>query len=84
VRADDATEFHAGTEYTLFLKDTPISIRSGVFTDPDHDLFPNVDSGTVHFTFGGGIVIRGNLQIDAAANLSGNTKEGLFSFVQRF
>ncbi len=84
LHADDATEFHAGTEYTMFLKDTPILIRGGIFTDPDHDLFPEIDSGAVHFTFGGGIVIRGNLQIDAAVNLSRNTKEGLFSFVQRF
>ncbi len=84
LRADDATEIHAGTEYTVFLKDTPILIRGGAFTDPDHDLFPEIDSGTVHFTLGGGIVIRGNLQIDAAVNLSRNTKEALFSFVQRF
>jgi long-chain fatty acid transport protein len=84
LRANDATEFHAGTEYILFLKETPISIRTGFFTDPDHDLFPTIDSGTIHFTFGGGIVIHGNLQIDAAANLSRNTKEGVFSFVQRF
>ena len=85
VRANSAMEFHAGTEYIRFYKDTPISFRVGLFTDPDHDLFPEIDSGTIHFTFGGGIVIlHGTLQIDAAVNLSGNTKEGLFSFVQRF
>ena len=83
-RANDGTEFHAGTEYILFLKDTPISLRAGIFTDPDHDLFAEIDSGTVHFTFGGGIVIRGKLQIDAAVNLSRITKEGLVSFVHRF
>lgn len=83
-RAKDATEFHAGTEHTMFLREIPISIRGGFFTDPDHDLFPEINSDAVHFTFGGGIVIRGNLQIDAAVNLSENTKEGLFSFVQRF
>ncbi len=84
LRADDGTEFHAGTEYVTFLQETPILIRAGFFTDPDHDLFPDIDSGAFHFTFGAGIVIRGNLQIDAAINISEIAKEGLFSFVQRF
>lgn len=80
----DGTEFHAGGEYTLFFGSTPFSVRAGLFSDPDHDLFQQLDSSALHGTFGGGIVIKNSLQIDMAFNFSRNTKETLFSVVQRF
>lgn len=83
LKVDDGTDIHFGGEYTMFVKETPMSLRAGYYHEPDHDLFPDIDSSASHVTFGGGIRIK-NLQIDMAVNLSHITKEALFSFVQRF
>jgi len=43
-----------------------------------------VDTGDTFFTFGGGFVFGGNFQLDLAASLSDQVKEGLASVVVRF
>jgi len=82
----NATEVHAGVEYVFLLGSsaTPFSLRGGVFTDPDHDDFPEIDSGQVHGTLGFGFVLARRFQIDWALNLSDRIKESLLSFVVRF
>lgn len=37
-RYDSGTEFHLGGEYTLFIGNTPFSLRGGFYTDPDNTL----------------------------------------------
>jgi long-chain fatty acid transport protein len=81
---DDGVEVHFGTEYTFLSGQTPISIRAGVFTDPDHDGQKGLDAKQVHGTFGAGFVVGGRLQVDFAANFAKRVKEGLISFVYRF
>ncbi len=81
---DDAVEFHGGLEYILFAGETPISLRAGFYTDPDHDVFERIDTGQVHFTFGGGIVIQNTVQIDVAIDIAKTVKQGLTSVVIRF
>jgi hypothetical protein len=82
----DATEIHAGVEYVFLLgaNATPLSVRGGVFTNPDHDEFSGIDSGQVHGTFGLGLVVAQRFQVDWAFNLSSRIREALVSFVARF
>jgi long-chain fatty acid transport protein len=83
-KIDDGVEVHFGTEYTFLSGRTPISVRAGVFTDPDHDGQKLLDAKQVHGTFGAGFVLGGRLQVDFAANLAKHVKEGLVSLVYRF
>jgi len=82
----DATEIHAGAEYVFFVGSgpTPISVRGGFFTDPDHDEFEEIATGEVHATVGAGVVLRSKFQFDFALNLSERINEALISFVYRF
>ena len=83
---DDEIELHFGVEYTSFLRggEMPLILRGGVFTDPDHDGFRQIDSDETGYTFGLGIVLRQNIQIDAAGQFSGPTDSGVLSLVYRF
>jgi long-subunit fatty acid transport protein len=81
----DKTEFHLGTEYTWSAgSDWIFAARVGYFSDPDHDGIRGIDSGQNHGTVGGGVVVKNRLQIDVAANIAGNIRDGLFSVVVRF
>jgi long-subunit fatty acid transport protein len=80
---DDVVEFHAGAEYT-FIGDTPVSLRAGVYNRPNFNKGGTTDAGATFFTFGGGLVFGGNFQLDLAASLSDQVKEGLASVVVRF
>jgi len=81
----DATEFHAGLEYTWSGgNDWIFSFRSGFYSNPDHDGLGGVDSEQIHATFGGGVVFKSQLQVDLALNVADSIKEGLISFVVRF
>ena len=80
----DATEVHAGVEYTFFIRSTPFSIRAGGFTDPDHEIYADIDSDDVHGTFGFGLVVEQKFHIDTAISLSKGTKEVQISTVYRF
>jgi long-subunit fatty acid transport protein len=82
---EDATEFHVGTEYAWSAgNDWILSLRGGLYTDPDHDGLAGLDSDQVHVTFGGGVVVQNRLQLDAAVSISDRLKEGLLSVVVRF
>jgi long-chain fatty acid transport protein len=81
----DKTELHIGTEYTWSAgSDWVFAVRAGYYSDPDHDGIKGIDSGQHHGTFGGGVVIKNRLQIDAAGNLAKNIRDGLISIVVRF
>jgi long-subunit fatty acid transport protein len=82
---EDATEFHAGTEYTWAGgSDWLFAARAGFYTDPDHDGLAGVDSDQTHFTLGGGFVVKNRVQLDVAGNFAERLKEGLVSLVVRF
>jgi long-chain fatty acid transport protein len=81
----DATEIHVGTEYTWpGGNDWVFAVRAGYYSDPDHDGLAGLDSKQNHATFGGGVVVKNQLQVDIAANIAKHVKEGLLSFVVRF
>jgi long-subunit fatty acid transport protein len=80
----DGTEIHFGVEYTFLSGDTPIALRAGAFTDPDHDGIVDVDSSQLHVTFGGGVVVADRFQFDGAVNIAEYVQEVLLSFVFRF
>jgi long-subunit fatty acid transport protein len=82
---ENATEIHAGVEYTFTSgNDWIFSVRGGYYFDPDHDGLAGLDSDQNHATLGGGVVVRNKLQVDVAANIASAVKEGLISFVVRF
>jgi long-subunit fatty acid transport protein len=81
---DDETEVHFGLEYTTLVQGVPLSVRGGLYTDPDHDSNPDIDSGMVHVTFGAGVVLAENFQLDGAVSLADRLREGLMSMVWRF
>ncbi len=83
---DDEIEFHFGIEYTSFLggNKLPLIVRGGVYTDPDHDGFRQIDSDETIYTFGLGTVLRQKIQIDVAGQFSGPADSGVLSLVYRF
>lgn len=83
---DDETEFHLGLEYTWLLGGghTPLSLRAGYFSDPDHDGFSRVDSDVSSYSVGAGIVIKQNVQVDLAGSFSDVRDEVTLSTVYRF
>jgi len=90
----DATQIHGGVEYNFFAGTALISLRGGVFTDPDHSitfqgedlrflvLFPEREDQT-HVTFGGGVSL-GRFRIDGAVNLANSISEGVITAFYRF
>jgi long-chain fatty acid transport protein len=82
---DDEITLHFGIE-NAFLLEGPIqllTLRGGVFTDPDHDNFARVDSDNTHVTLGVGIVF-GSLQFDLAADFSSDVDTAILSMIYRF
>ena len=94
-KLDDATEFHVGAEYIMFLRNVPVAARAGFFTDPDHRiryrgpdvayrlLFPG-GRDQYHGTAGLGFVPFPGVQFDFAANISSQIREFSISTVFRF
>jgi long-chain fatty acid transport protein len=81
----DAVELHGGAEYAFSAgSNATVALRAGAYNDPDHDGLGGVDSSQVHVTFGGGLVLKNRVQIDAAVNRASNITEGIVSFVLRF
>jgi long-chain fatty acid transport protein len=80
---------HAGAEKT-FLFEQPIlgmsllNVRAGIFTDPDHDGYADIKTGTRHYTFGLGTVFGENFQLDVAAEWSDRVDNVVMSGVYRF
>jgi len=85
-QVNDATEIHAGIEYT-FLPGSgrhPISVRLGAYHEPDHDGDRFVDSEQMHYTGGLGVAFGTHFQIDLAFQNSQTLDEALLSMVYRF
>lgn len=91
---EDATEIHAGVEYVTLGWRFPLALRAGAWYDPDHRL--RTESGPslnqalffegedqIHGTAGLGMAL-GNVQIDAAADISEQTKTIAISTAIRF
>ena len=55
---DDEIEVHLGVEYISFVGSnrSPLTLRAGFFTDPDHDGFAQIDSSRKALTLGLGTV----------------------------
>ena len=94
-KLDDATEFHVGAEYIMFLGTIPIAARAGFYTNPDHRIrYTGPDVGQrlffpggrdqYHGTAGLGFVPFPGVQFDAAANVSREIREFSLSTVFRF
>ena len=81
---DDEISMHFGLEYIAFIGGTPLTLRGGVYTDPDHDGIKNIDSEETIYTFGIGTVIGERLQVDLAAQNSERAESGILSLVYRF
>lgn len=91
---EDVTEIHAGIEYLVLGWRFPLALRAGAWYDPNHRL--RAESGPplhqalffegedlIHGTAGLGMSL-GNVQIDAAADVSEQTKTVSLSTAIRF
>jgi long-subunit fatty acid transport protein len=85
-KIDDKTDYHVGLEYTLLAgsDQTPVSLRAGYYSDPDHDIFSRIDSKQSHFTAGIGAVLHHNFQVDLAGDFSDTVDTAVLSLVYRF
>jgi hypothetical protein len=83
---DDAVEVHFGIEHIFLLgrRNVPFTVRTGVYTDPDHDGIDAIDSDDTIYTLGFGTVFRERFQVDVAAASSDRTKSAILSMVYRF
>ncbi len=82
---DDELEVHIGGEYVFLAGGArnPVTLRAGLFNEPDHDGFANVDSDDTHITVGTGVVLKGQYQFDVAGSFSDRQDVVIFSFVYR-
>lgn len=91
---EDVTEIHAGAEYLVVGWRFPLALRAGAWYDPDHRLRSESRSALhqalffegedqIHGTAGLGMSI-GNVQIDAAADVSDQTQTVSLSTAIRF
>ncbi|MEO1368138.1 MAG: outer membrane protein transport protein, partial [Acidobacteriota bacterium] len=76
---DDEIALHFGLEYIAFLGTTPLTLRAGVYTDPDRDGITSIDSDETNYTFGIGTVLMESFQIDLAAQTSDRAQSGILS-----
>lgn len=85
VNPDDETEIHAGLEYAFFVgaEDTPVFVRAGFYTNPDHDGSDVLDSEQQFVTFGAGVFLDQAFQLDGAVAVSDDNLEALVSLVWR-
>ncbi len=86
---DKKYSVHLGAEKT-FLFNQPIlgmsllSVRAGGFSDPDHDSYKNLKTGTTHYTFGLGTVVAEHLQLDLGGEWSDRVNAVVMSGVYHF
>ncbi|MEO1084620.1 MAG: outer membrane protein transport protein, partial [Acidobacteriota bacterium] len=66
---DDEVALHFGLEYIAFLGTTPLTLRAGLYTDPDHDGITSIDSDETIYTFGVGTVLMESFQIPRGADV---------------
>ena len=92
---DDGTEAHLGVEKIFLSGNTPVGLRFGAWSDPDHRIraeqttndfaavFP--EGGRVdHFTAGVGVTFEKGIQIDFALDVSDVDTTAVFSTIYRF
>ncbi|MBF0339207.1 MAG: outer membrane protein transport protein [Nitrospirae bacterium] len=90
----DIWEFHLGTEYILYVKETPIAIRTGTYYEPKHSLYANENTSyndlykggrdAWHWTGGIGTVLFKHWQIDGAVDLAKDRDKLTISMVYQF
>ncbi len=83
---DDALEVHLGLEYIFLVgsKRQPLTVRTGAYTDPDHDGFREIDTDETVITAGIGTVLMESFQLDLAAQWGDAVDAGILSLVYRF
>jgi long-subunit fatty acid transport protein len=97
--SDDGFEIHVGGEYVGFLNQIGYVLRGGIFTEPDNSIefvgnttddlrqiarqLFRAGESDFHVTFGLGLLLRENFQIDLAGNLSKGSDEFVASLVYR-
>lgn len=83
---DDVVEVHFGIEKIFLLgrRNVPLTVRAGVYTNPDHDGIVGIDSDETVYTFGLGTVFMERVQLDLAARSSDRSEAGIVSMVYRF
>ncbi|MCP3979399.1 MAG: hypothetical protein GY716_08725 [bacterium] len=83
---DDSTAFRLGAEFTLFAGQSglPLSIRAGMFSDPDHDETRRIDSDELHWTLGLGLQPWTRVGLDLALHLSDPVTELVVAATYRF
>jgi len=92
---DDGTEVHLGVEKIFLTGTTPVAIRFGAWSDPDHRIraeqatnefvavFPAGDRVT-HYTAGFGMTLKQSIQLDFATDVSSVDTTAVFSTIFRF
>jgi long-subunit fatty acid transport protein len=80
---DDGIEIHVGIEYLLGRQEDPVALRFGIWSEPDHDGYAAVDSGTQHFSFGVGFAAGQHLSFDLGAHVSDLVSEAIVGLTYR-
>ena len=91
---DDGNEYHVGLEKMFLNGTTPVAMRFGAWSDPDHriraargsellEVFPEGERVT-HYTAGFGMTLKQAIQIDFAADVSSVNSSFVFSTIYRF
>ena len=91
---DDGTEYHVGLEKIFLSGTTPIAMRFGAWSDPDHriraarssDLLAVFPAGerVMHYSTGFGMTFKQSIQLDFALDVSSANSTFLFSTIYRF
>ncbi len=92
---DDGVEAHLGIEKIFLSGTTPIAIRFGAWSDPDHriraeqatnEFVPVFPAGkrVTHYTVGFGMTLKQAIQLDFATDVSSVDTTAVFSTIYRF
>jgi len=91
---DDGNEYHAGLERIFLAGTTPIAMRLGAWSDPDHRIRAAESSGlqaafpagerVTHYTAGFGMTLKQTIQIDFAADISSVNSSFVVSTIYGF
>ena len=91
---DDGDEYHFGIERIFLAGTTPVAVRIGAWSDPDHRI--RAEEGTdlegafpagqrwEHYTVGFGVTLKQSIQLDFAFDFSDVTSNAVFSSIFRF
>jgi hypothetical protein len=91
---DDGTEYHLGVERILLAGTTPVALRVGAWSDPDHRIRADEQTGlrgafpggerVQHYTAGVGVTLKQTIQLDFAADISSANKTFVVSSIFGF